>query len=404
MEEVRPAYGGRCFADIPGAVVRLLTGDGEGGLDPDVLGDLDRRWPRVALVLVDAFGWSCAERHADHPFLRRVVAEGRLARLTSQFPSTTSAHMTTLHTGLPVGETGIYEWFQLEPALDRVIAPLLFSYAGDDERETLRASDLDPGTLYPATTVYERLATLGVVSTAVQHAAIADTTFSRATLRGATVRPFGDGAGWAPRVAGALREPGGPAYVVAYVDDVDATGHVDGPASDAHVAAATGVLDTLETLARALPADGETLLLVTADHGQMQVDPETTVFVNEAWPEIVDHLRRGADGRPLAPAGSARDLFLHVLPGRVDEVVSHLQGLLGDLASVRPTAELVASGHLGRAGPRLRERIGDVLVLPGPGATVWWREAGRFDMRFRGHHGGLSPAEMLIPLAALPIG
>jgi len=71
---------------------------------------------------------------------------------------------------------------------------------------------------------------------------------------------------------------------------------------------------------------------------------------------------------------------------------------------VRPTAELVASGHLGRAGPRLRERIGDVVVLPGLGATVWWREPGRFDMLFRGHHGGLSPAEMLIPLAALPIG
>jgi hypothetical protein len=35
---------------------------------------------------------------------------------------------------------------------------------------------------------------------------------------------------------------------------------------------------------------------------------------------------------------------------------------------------------------------------------VWWRERHRFDMRFRGHHGGLSPQEMLIPLAALPIG
>jgi SAM-dependent methyltransferase len=401
VDDVRPAYGGRCFADIPGAVVRLLTGHGEGGLDPDVLGDLDRRWTRVALVLVDAFGWSCAERHADHPFLRRVAAEGRLTRLTSQFPSTTSAHMTTLHSGLPVGETGIYEWFQLEPALDRVIAPLLFSYAGDDERETLRASDIDPDSLYPATTVYERLAAQGVSSSAVQHAAIAGTTFSRATLRGATVRPFGDGNGWAPRVVAALREPG---YVVAYVDDVDATGHVHGPESDAHVAAATGVLDTLQTLAQALPADGETLLLVTADHGQMQVNPETAVFVNEAWPEIVDHLRRGADGRPLAPAGSARDLFLHVLPGRVDEVASHLQDLLGDLASVRPTAELIASGHFGQAGLRLRERIGDIVVLPGPGATVWWREPGRFDMQFHGHHGGLSPAEMLIPLAALPIG
>jgi hypothetical protein len=402
MDEVLPAYGGRCFADIPATVVRLLPGSGDGGLDPEVLADLDRRWTRVVLVVVDAFGWSCAERHADHPFLRRVAADGVLAQLTSQFPSTTSAHMTTLHSGLPLGETGIYEWFQLEPALDRLIAPLLFSYAGDTDRETLRASPLDPAGLYPATTVYDRIAAQGVRSYAVQHEAIVDTTFSRAALHGAAVRPFQQGAGWGARVAGALREPG-PAYVFAYVDDVDAVGHVHGPASDAHAAAATGVLDGLMLLSQAAPADGETLLLVTADHGQVPVDPEATVFVNEAWPEIAAHLRTGQDSRPLAPAGSARDLFLHVLPGHVDDVVSHLQGVLGDRASVRPTAELLASGILGDAGPRLRERIGDVVVLPRPGETVWWREPGRFDMQFRGHHGGLSPDEMLIPLAALPI-
>jgi hypothetical protein len=403
VDEVHPAYGGRCFADIPASVVRLLTGDGNGGLEPEVLGDLDRRWTNVVLVVVDAFGWSCAERHAAHPFLRRVAAEGRLARLTSQFPSTTSAHMTTLHSGLPVGDTGIYEWFQLEPVLDRLIAPLLFSYAGDTERETLRASDLGLGGLYPATTLYDRLAAQGVRSYAVQHTAIADTTFSRATLHGATVRPFRQDAGWAIRAGAALREAG-RAYVVAYVDDVDAVGHVHGPASDAHVGAATGVLDALMMLARAAPAGGEALLLVTADHGQVPVDPATTVFVNELWPEIAAHLRHGRDGRPLAPAGSARDLFLHVLPGHVDDVVSHLQGLLGSRASVRPTAELLAAGLFGEAGPRLRERIGDVVVLPTPGETVWWREPGRFDMHFHGHHGGLSPDEMLIPLAALPLG
>jgi len=156
VEEVRPAYGGRSFADIPATVVRLLTG-GRGGLAPEILGSLDRRWTKVVLVVADGFGWSVAERHADHPFLRRVAAEGRLSQLTSQFPSTTSAHMTTLHTGVPVGESGIYEWFQYEPALDRLIAPLLFSYAGDDRRETLQSSGLDPAALYPRETIYEGL-------------------------------------------------------------------------------------------------------------------------------------------------------------------------------------------------------------------------------------------------------
>ena len=398
MEEVRPAYGGRSFADIPATVVRLLTG-GRGGLAPEILGSLDRRWTRVVLVVADGFGWSVAERHADHPFLRRVAAEGRLSQLTSQFPSTTSAHMTTLHTGVPVGESGIYEWFQYEPALDRLIAPLLFSYAGDDRRETLRGSGLDPAALYPRETIYERLAAAEVAAHAVQHAAVADTTFSRAMLRGAAVRPFTADDGWVAETAAA-----GPGYTVAYVDDVDAVGHEHGPDSHAHVAAATGVLDGLAALADLLAAGGETLLLVTADHGQVRVHPATTVYVNERLPELARHLRGGDDGRPLAPAGSARDLFLHVLPGHLDDVEWLLEDLLGETAEVRPTHELIDEGVFGAAGPRLRERIGEVVVLPKPGESVWWREPGRFDMRFRGHHGGLSPDEMLIPLAALPLG
>jgi len=80
-----------------------------------------------------------------------------------------------------------------------------------------------------------------------------------------------------------------------------------------------------------------------------------------------------------------------------------LEDLLGETAEVRRTVELVDEGVFGTVGPRLRERIGDVVVLPRPGESVWWREPGRFDMRFRGHHGGLSPDEMLIPLAALPV-
>jgi len=339
-----------------------------------------------------------AERHADHPFLKRVAADGVLAKLTSQFPSTTSAHMTTLHTGVPVGESGIYEWFQYEPALDRLIAPLLFSYAGDDRRETLRGSGLDPAALYPRETIYERLAAAGVASHAVQHAAIADTTFSRAMLRGAAVRPFTADDGWVAETAAA-----GPGYTVAYVDDVDAVGHEHGPDSDAHAAAATYVLDGLATLADLL-AGGETLLLATADHGQVRVHPATTVYVNERLPELARHLRGGDDGRPLAPAGSARDLFLHVLPGHLDDVEWLLEDLLGETAAVRPTHELIDEGVFGAAGPRLRERIGEVVVLPKAGESVWWREPGRFDMRFRGHHGGLSPDEMFIPLAALPLG
>jgi len=48
-------------------------------------------------------------------------------------------------------------------------------------------------------------------------------------------------------------------------------------------------------------------------------------------------------------------------------------------------------------------RLADVCILPAPGETVWWRERHRFDMRFRGHHGGLSEAEAQTQVAALVV-
>ncbi|MCX7938993.1 MAG: hypothetical protein N2545_06100, partial [Thermoflexales bacterium] len=47
------------------------------------------------------------------------------------------------------------------------------------------------------------------------------------------------------------------------------------------------------------------------------------------------------------------------------------------------------------------ERVGNLVVLPAPGETVYIFEKDRFEQKYYGHHGGLSPQEMEIPLIAL---
>src|SRR5678815_1045163 len=67
------------------------------------------QYDAVVLFLVDGFGWRFFERFQEAPFLKRLAKHGRIEKLISQFPSTTAAHLTTIHTGWNVGQSGVHE-------------------------------------------------------------------------------------------------------------------------------------------------------------------------------------------------------------------------------------------------------------------------------------------------------
>lgn len=326
------------FADLPSEIARRAEA-GE----------------RVVCVLLDAFGLRFLERHGDHPFLRRL----EVTELATQFPSTTTAHVTTMQTGLPVEEHGLYEWNVYEPAAGRVITPL---------REA-------PDTLAELPSFYDRL---GVPATVSQPSRFSPSAYDRAICGGARFRPFED-FGAAVRAAGEE----GAAYAYVYWDAIDATGHVCGPSSREFDDTVGHALDALEA---ALPALAGATLMVTADHGQIEVDPARTLWLDELWPQLHGQLRM------QAPAGSGRDVFLHVREPEV--VAAALRGVLGDAADV-VAGEAVLALFAQPAGPRLLERVGDVCVLPEPGRMAWLRSAQAHQTTFSGHHGGRTPEESL---------
>jgi hypothetical protein len=406
---VAPEHGGACFASLPGTVTELLCGTALGPVLPrSVSATLDERYDRVVLVYFDAFSLEVAERHSSHPLLARAARDGRIARLTSQFPSTTTVHMTTIHTGAPVAEHGLYEWFVLEPSLDRLIAPLPFAYAGDGGAPL----DLDPAQLYPPQTVYEWLERHGASSAVLGSMAFAGSPTSSALLRGATEQigylALEDGLA---QLAGAMARLPAPAYGFVYIDTLDTLLHKVGPGDPQRTGIEAEVELILDAIERSLldALVPGTLLLLTADHGMTPVSPPRTIYLNsgEHGAEIVPLIRLGRepDGHRLAPAGSCRDLFLHAVPGATDELVGALARLLGERAEVRRVDELLAAGLFGPdPGSRLLERLADVVVLPLLGEAVYWLTPGRFRQSLWGQHGGLTPQEMEIPLIALTAG
>lgn len=401
---VLPRYGGGCFSDIPQTVRFLLTGAGRPVLDSGLLRHVPSRCQTVILFFIDSLGWHMLQRFgAAHPFVRRFAQRGVQAQLTSQFPSTTAAHATTIHTGLPAGQSGVYEWYYYEPQLDAVIAPLLFSYSGTKERDTLKPTGIDPRRLYPTHTLYHDLRDAGVHSYVLQSRDILPSTFSNVVLDGAQPVPYTTLSEALVNLRLLLQRQAGPTYYFLYFDRIDTISHQYGPTSP-HVAAEIETcLTTLEQWFRYLPRTlKDTLLMVTADHGQVAVDPLTTVYLNVAdrFAGLERYLRRNRHGELLVPAGSPRDLFLYIEEGRVAEAQQFLAERLAGTAEVHVVQRLIDQGYFGPPplAAAFHDRVGDLVILPYAGETVWWYEKDRFEQKFLGHHGGLTAQEMEIPL------
>src|SRR5215471_11478455 len=181
----RPLYDSYCFSALPQTVEYLLTGEGKSSLPVDCLGNLPTKYDKVILLFVDAFGWRFFQQYAEtHPFLQEFLSLGAVSKMTSQFPSTTAAHVTCMHTGLNVGQSGVYEWNYYEPLVDEVITPLLFAYAGDKERDTLMRAGIPADAYFPKHTLYQRLQSRAIASYVFQSEAYTPSTFSNVVYKG----------------------------------------------------------------------------------------------------------------------------------------------------------------------------------------------------------------------------
>jgi predicted AlkP superfamily pyrophosphatase or phosphodiesterase len=109
--------------------------------------------------------------------------------------------------------------------------------------------------------------------TVVSRPEFAGSGLSVAAYRGARYRGASGAEEVAETVLAALAEAAAPALVYGYHADLDRTGHLCGVDSDAWRVAVSDVGRLLTRVVEGLPPDAA--LLVTADHGQLDVPADT---------------------------------------------------------------------------------------------------------------------------------
>lgn len=361
-----PRYGEAALSDLVPSVLGALGVRGE----HDILGLPPA--PRYCILLVDALGWSLLRAHpVQAPFLTSLTGRA----ITAGLPTTTATSITSLGTGLPPGRHGVVGYTSRVPGGTALFNALKWEPA------------LDPLTYQPYPSVFERADRAGVATTVLGQSSFRDTGLTRAALRG----PFRAANSYGQRVAAAVTaaEAGSPSLVYVYEGDLDYTGHQHGCGSAAWRYQLAMVDRFAEQLYDELPAG--TVLVVTADHGMVDVDPEKRIDVDD-----IPALR---DGVALV-AGEARFRHVYTEPGDgvAGEVAAAWRSVLGSRATVLTRAEAVSAGWFGAVEERVADRIGDVVVSVGGDCAVERRSVFPVETRLRGLHGALSDDELLVPL------
>lgn len=395
---IRPLYSSYCFSRIPHTLMRLFGIPMDRTLPGDCLPNLSEPYHQVCVVLIDAFGWKFFEKYADrYPFLKRFLDHGICSKITSQFPSTTANHITCINTGLSVGESGVYEWYMYEPKADAIITPLLFTFAGDKQTDGLKKAGLKPSAIFPTDTIYRTLEEQGINSYVIQSEDIVFSSYSECMFGHAKrigFEHFQDGLTQLEKLI-AMPER---FYAYLYFGAVDSAGHKYGEDSPQFEESVHETFTLLENSFQNFAQKGfrKRALVLIADHGMIRVSPKDTLYLNQKIPDIKEWMALAKSGKPLVPAGSCRDFFLHVKPEYFDKALTTIQECVGERGIVVPVSELIEEGLFGEkaVSQAFLNRVGNMVVLPYAGEGVWWLEKGRFEQHFYGAHGGLTRGEM----------
>jgi hypothetical protein len=371
-EPVLPDFGGRCLTEV---VPALLAEVDDG---PELAGQPRRAWVpepvhgarQVVLLVLDGLGAAQLEARAAR--LAPALASGTGTTVTSVAPSTTAAALTSLSTGLAPATHGVVGY---RVALgDEILNVLLWRLGSRDARRLVPPRAFQPWGPFPG-----RRVSTPVVS----RKEYAATGFTAAHLGDAPLHGWHTPSGLVVEVRHLLEL--GATFVYAYYDGIDRTAHACG--LDDHFDAELAVVDRMVGDLLEVLGPGAALV-VTADHGQVEVGTSIEVFDGEVM------------GLVTLLSGEGRFRWLHARPGAKGDLLAVAAERYGDIAWVRDADHVVEDGWLGGVPcAEVRARLGDVALVPFE-PTAFFDPADTGEQRLVCRHGSLTSDEMFVPLLA----
>ncbi len=400
-----PRYEGLSVGNLPATVGQALNAPLPGVLPPlrsDLLDGLLDGVQRVVLVVIDALGWETLQdvmtRHPDLIF-HRLAAGGRLWPLTTTFLSTTNSVLSTLHTGRPPVEHGLLAYSMFLREWQMAVEAISFSTMLTPFEGTLAEWGLEAEKFLPVPGIGQLLAAQGIPSYALTLDTFVKTPLAVMHNRGMqNVYGYATASDFWLTLRRILEQRPGRSFVSAYWCAVDTLAHRLGPLDESGDAEIVSLALLMEEIFfnRLTPAVRKgTLLLLTADHGQITTPPESAILLDR-HPALNEALF-------LPPLGEGRVPFFYVRNGKYERVRQYVDEHFAGRFVFLSQDEVMRSGLLGPGEPfiEVSHRLGDIIGIA-TGNAYFAHDAESLKKKpMLGRHGGLLPEEMLVPLLAV---
>jgi hypothetical protein len=406
---ILPMYNGQSILNIPSTICREfgIPAIGAPPLHEGILSQIDQlihidNIRRVMVILMDGLSLHRLRRWIDDgqlPLWNELLQEGLLIPLTSIVPSTTSSALTSLWTGRSPAEHGIvgYEmWMKEYGMVINTVVHAPMSYKNDFG--SLVKAGFKPEEFIPYPTLGTYLSQHHIQSYAFQHYSISRSGLSKMLFKDAKVHAFNTTTDlWVNLFQLIESKPAERMFNWIYWGEIDYFSHHYDPDDERVLVEFTNFCQTLQQSFLAPMKQrhkGDTLLILTADHGEI-VTHKNPLFELRNYPSLIKRLH-------IMPTGEHRLAFLYIRPGQVEYVCSFIEQTWGEKFTLIKSQRAAKAGLFGSGNdhPQLNDRLGEYILIAHDDAYLWWAEKDNF---LHGRHGGMSADEMLVPLMVMKL-
>ncbi len=347
-----------------------------------------RKYKNIVLVVIDGLGYDQVRSLPKDSFLKRHLA----GKMSSVFPPTTAAAVTTFLTGAAPQNHCLVAWYMRMKEFGNKVA-LILPYIDKEKGKPLPPKGLAlPPSLFESISrrshiVFPRRFLKSHYNTLLckkaekrTYRAVKLNEFVNATARAVTSSfsssPF---------------SPSKSKYIYSYWPLYDELCHYYGKESNKARKHLAEIDTALQQLAQKIKGTNA-LLLITADHGHVSVTRKNTIILDD-YPELTPLLAASMCGEPRA-------MMLYVKHGKEKEFEHFVQKKWRKYCTLHTPQELIKKKYFGLFAPHpsLKERIGDYIFLAKEGYVFREYKISKKHPFHRGHHGGLSKEELEVPL------